>query len=389
MLPATANYNQQGALRNFLSLYNLTISDGDASNNNGSWEELVVKNDGARKALFGGGTQATSLIQHVWVGDNGGDEQFNSLPAIRKVVDALGILVGKSDAHQNHFHVDIRTPDRVAITPPPAQLLAGEGVNSETSLTGLNAEDVARFVEQAQTELNIEQGETTVFTLDIPDVPQHYASVMVAQSNQAAAGKERAIGICYAVDYNTSEMLISDGLGPQFVAKSYFWNYENKKEVALPSPDDAELVVQPKHGKVDYVKYPSGLLHPQYVPDAGYIGDDKLVFKVKVDGKIVRVHYLLKVTDKGADSLAAEGICKKTGSHWKISLPNTPVDNLAMQPLLDSAGISGAVTVNLADLAGGAVGQAVGNTITLDDNAAGHNWFIDPTDGTPSHSTRP
>ncbi len=37
------------------------------------------------------------------------------------------------------------------------------------------------------------------------------------------------------------------------------------------------------------------------------------------------------------------------------------------------------VMLNIADLPGGAVGQTVGTTITLDDNAAGYGWFIDPT----------
>jgi VCBS repeat-containing protein len=48
-----------------------------------------------------------------------------------------------------------------------------------------------------------------------------------------------------------------------------------------------------------------------------------------------------------------------------------------------SSGASGldlnAVNVTFADLPNGAVGQAVGNTITLDTNAAGHNWYIDTT----------
>jgi len=41
-------------------------------------------------------------------------------------------------------------------------------------------------------------------------------------------------------------------------------------------------------------------------------------------------------------------------------------------------GISG-ITLNIADLPGGAVGQTVGTNITLDDNAAGNGWFIDTT----------
>ncbi|MBU0621288.1 MAG: matrixin family metalloprotease [Gammaproteobacteria bacterium] len=41
----------------------------------------------------------------------------------------------------------------------------------------------------------------------------------------------------------------------------------------------------------------------------------------------------------------------------------------------------GSVGVTFSDLAGGALGQTIGSTITLDTNAAGFNWFIDPTPG--------
>lgn len=37
------------------------------------------------------------------------------------------------------------------------------------------------------------------------------------------------------------------------------------------------------------------------------------------------------------------------------------------------------VSVNIAALLGGAIGQITGTNITLDDNAAGYNWFIDST----------
>jgi hypothetical protein len=38
----------------------------------------------------------------------------------------------------------------------------------------------------------------------------------------------------------------------------------------------------------------------------------------------------------------------------------------------------GGVTLNIADLPGGAVGQTTGTSITLDTNAAGYGWYVDP-----------
>ncbi|MGV8934697.1 MAG: Ig-like domain-containing protein, partial [Gallionellaceae bacterium] len=66
-----------------------------------------------------------------------------------------------------------------------------------------------------------------------------------------------------------------------------------------------------------------------------------------------------------------------------IRQPLTIADTTSMSALLgsglfDSSAYAG-ITLNFADLPSGAVGQTTGTTITLDTNAAGHNWFIDPT----------
>jgi hypothetical protein len=63
------------------------------------------------------------------------------------------------------------------------------------------------------------------------------------------------------------------------------------------------------------------------------------------------------------------------GSDYSDSLTSTLdtgiLSSLSVDPSL--------VTLNIADLPGGAVGQTVGTNITLDDNAAGNGWFIDTT----------
>ena len=58
-----------------------------------------------------------------------------------------------------------------------------------------------------------------------------------------------------------------------------------------------------------------------------------------------------------------------------------------MQPVFDAAlarwselgSAFGAVQVVVTDLPGAMLGQAVGQTIYLDRDAAGHGWFVDPT----------
>ena len=392
LLPTNGGNNQQGALRNFLSLYNLTISDGNPGNNNGSWEELnLVNGDAARKALFGGGTQDTSLIQHVFVGDGPtslGPANHNSLPLIRTVVNALGIKVGPSNAHENHFHVDMRTPTRVEIT---NNLSTASGTDSATDIvSSATVPDVASFIDQFKSDLDLQPGDVIMFSVDVPDLPPPYASVLVAQSNQvtmAAARKERAAGICYAIDYNSTPNENSSFLSPHTVAVDYFKRFE-KREVAAPQPTDIELITQPRHGKVVYQIYQDGLSYPVYIPDSRYVGDEKLVFRAKVDGTTIRLVYLLKVTDQGADLEGKQDfLCKKTGNFWKIAFnpTNDPSSgqSVTQSPVQLISSVIGLddISLKISNLAAGTIGQALDHSITLDDNAAGHGWFIDTTPG--------
>jgi hypothetical protein len=132
--------------------------------------------------------------------------------------------------------------------------------------------------------------------------------------------------MCTVVAYNptTGQRYSGSSLDPQSLATIYFGLYE-KREVARPPSSNVELISSPKHGKVKVYEASSEY---GYIPDPGYVGDDRLVFRVNVDGAPLRLVYLLKVTKMSVD---AEGVhdvlCKGTGTFWKISLnpddPNT------------------------------------------------------------------
>jgi hypothetical protein len=86
--------------------------------------------------------------------------------------------------------------------------------------------------------------------------------------------------------------------------------------------------------------------------------------------------------------------CGTTKSYWRISdsadgatfLSSWLVSNtLAANPSVPSTDsgysstlLSTAITIAIADLPGSEVGQTTGTSITLDTNAAGYGWYIDP-----------
>ncbi|MEO7623624.1 MAG: matrixin family metalloprotease, partial [Gallionella sp.] len=381
--------NQRDALRNFLSIYAMTIAD--TLPNNGTWEELPVVNGiVAKTALFGDGTQTKSLIQHVWIGE----ATKNTYPEILNVLSKLSIGAANADTHSTHFHLDLRTPGRRPIDPSPSNLLAGDAYATPS---GNLMQDL---ISQAQLELNFDKGNTKMFILDLPNVPPQNAPVMLAQAGANTAVGGRVLGVCAGVPASLAYQGIPYGLGPLGSARQYFQLYEGQN-IAIPPATQVTVVTAPKHGKfvVTPATSATGYARYTYEPEVGYLGKDSLTLKVELGEKSVTLKYFFNNQNVGDD--AADALCNDTGRRWKISYaPDTNItpvdyqspvitatatftDTAALAATLESSVLSNlaldtsAITFNIADLTGGAVGQTTGGNITLDTNAAGNNWFID------------
>ena len=94
------------------------------------------------------------------------------------------------------------------------------------------------------------------------------------------------------------------------------------------------------------------------------------------------------MTKLGADTAGVKDVlCKKTNELWKISIvPDSLSITQLVLPRFDDLpvlmhSIASDVRVNIAALAGQSLGQSTSTNITLDDDASGHNWFIDTTPG--------
>jgi len=105
----------------------------------------------------------------------------------------------------------------------------------------------------------------------------------------------------------------------------------------------------------------------EYRSEPGYLGKDKAIFMAEYQGKRYRI-VLDVIVSVGIDDYDPQ--CPPPpGKLIKITKPSSGFNGYDLN----------SVTVTFADLPGSAVGQTTGNFITLDDNAAGHNWYIDPT----------
>jgi hypothetical protein len=250
---------------------------------------------------------------------------------------------------------------------------------------------------QLQADFNIQQGETDMLIMDMPNVPPQAAPVLM----QTAAVMQKipskpdteslygSMGAC-VVSPSLEKMGIGSGtsltnglsLYPQGTALRRLPEAVN--DVALQKAAkyaSVQIFQQPKHG---IIVSKDGDFY--FVPDKGYVGNDKVVFLVNIDGRNVKTVYYIKVIDvesnPGNFDYLYNKYCPQGTNDWQISANATDTTTLAsilgttLATTLD-ANTTG-ITVNIADLPNAAIGQTTGTAITLDTNAAGYGWYIDP-----------
>jgi hypothetical protein len=249
--------------------------------------------------------------------------------------------------------------------------------------------------------------------MDMSGIPPQQAPIIMAQAAQPST-KELygTVGGCFLSPIATQINPENDkngnySLSPRSYAGNIFSrgpgmdplfgiDYENGKVTVLQPP---------KYGSLSQ-NLSSSDQYISYYPNPSFVGNDKVVFLVNIEGYKVKVVYYIKVnahysSDINPDPYRTD--CPYPSNWWKISQdPNgnstlTAVDYLpsftgnsasvtgsTLASVL-SKGLSNSllantsgITLNIADLPGGAVGETTGTSITLDSNAAGYGWYVDP-----------
>ena len=220
----------------------------------------------------------------------------------------------------------------------------------------------------------------------IPDFkinPTLVAALGLSASLTAVAAENFALGIC-----NTARQNHPANIYPIFSARSYFFDHRKGlfKDNFLEGAK-VKLLVPPKHGTLENRDSNKDLKEESsqynYLPKAGFVRTDRFVMQVEKSGIKLRIYYVMKALD---DVEAVVGYCPK--DVWKISqsdFDSGSQDYAAWQRASQLSTLLATASQALTgfhDLPGGAVGEAVGEgpsaQITLDTNAAGHGWYIDP-----------
>jgi hypothetical protein len=191
-----------------------------------------------------------------------------------------------------------------------------------------------------------------------------WAGQIVEQDGGAFAGDgDYAMGRILVPALTSVEDLTSSG-----------WLKKNGINSSAPKAI-ATIETAPKHGSIEAL--PDGEF--RYTPNKGFLGKDFVSFIVDIEGKKTRLNYELRIVKEIFDPKGQNS----TPSDTRLALRGDLTawfDQSAISALLASASN---VTLHVADLPGSSVGQTTGTgpsaAITLDKDAAGHGWYIDPT----------
>jgi hypothetical protein len=257
-----------------------------------------------------------------------------------------------------------------------------------------------------------------------PDMPpqavtQEQVAVVTATSTSAAKVQQKTFGVCelfYATEDDRGEIHDTsvNSLHPAAYMDSFL---PSKMQDLLNSRGSGgidwdwyvqwaesftvTILTKPAHGKFVNLRNDPKLHDLQYLPNKDYVGKDRV--DVLVEGKddqgrlialtlkyfinVLPEKELFKISDKGTGAILQtfKKLCGVGKGVWTISEAPPSLS----YPSGQTANPLGALLANacqnlsFADLTGGALGETTGTgttaQITLDDNAAGHGWYIDYT----------
>ena len=152
------------------------------------------------------------------------------------------------------------------------------------------------------------------------------------------------------------------------------------------------LLEAPAHGKVGAygewsltvgVPAQMGSSSMNYRPAQDYVGKDRALFLVDVYNKQYKVIVNFWVTPTVYDVPQGDTFCRTQNFGLTDALPSYTSSWMRSADLSAFLAAASGVSYTFSDLPGTAVGETTGEganaSITLDTNAAGHNWYIDPT----------
>lgn len=405
---------QQSALKDFLSMYavvrddaaqgtvvagsrgSLAITNSTVTRNG---QSVDVSSD-VRTALFGNGTATNALIRRVLIGGRGVQ---NPLTNIRNSLTNLGITNGTSSGHQNHFHIYLRPPTAMGIAVGARNLEASANFQTatiETDTYSVREREVttSQYTENLMIDAFIN---TSLADFDRPAI----VSVVTAASQPV-----KEITYCRDIMLSVDEGRNNIALFNHPILKSISKDQKTATVTLIQSPKFGGIYFIPDVFKKNDSYLPLNQQRREvsidrsswhYDTNLQRTDKDRAVFEIEAGSKKYRLTVNFWIAGIAEENIDNHTECKKL----KMHLPDKKLSG-SIQQWHDSADISAYISaasqvtytfvslltliasaqqtlVGFTDLPATALGQTVGEgaaaSITLDQNAAGHGWYVDPT----------
>ena len=343
--------NQKAAMQEFLSLYALT--QGDGITGNGTWDDLPVKNDGARAALFGNGSMLDFLSQvHIgggrtYTNSSGQIVHENPYLNINEILGRLGILSTPVAAHQNHFHVFLNPPAVKEIGVNHLLADASLAASADTITTATLPADTQGLLDYTQT---LVEGEEFMFTMDVPYVPVQDTPIVLAQAAapDATTQPDYLLKACEEKPSAGGLITAMNMVSPADLLATQIGNRSNRYiDPATTATIKITLLQGTTHGKLIPQPPANGRVYYEYRSEPGYEGQDQVVFMAEFEGKRYKIVIDLIVSmviDENSPQCPPAKLIKVNGK---------PVSGSSTYDLNS--------TVNIAALDGVSIGQTLTN----------------------------
>ena len=317
-------------------------------------------------------------------------ENGNSYENIAGAMNRLGFSVKGENDYKDKFGLALKARAPVL----PERLLQADAMP-----LNLN-QDLLVNLAQAM-ELSIKE---IAMVVDMPAYDSGASVIYVAAKAQASQRTTKnalnKLGVCSEYRANANH-----SVSPMDSAVHYFQKYKKGPEVEVLKPNgvlgfqtDSKLIVvkPPMHGSLmlsmpDATENNLRKYNYQYIPNKDYVGLDNFDFEVSLNGKSLRIYYQIEVYAEDVN-MNHVGYCNWDNQKYyrKISQSGQPDalsgDLAAWQRSANLSALIASAQQTLAgftDLPGTALGQTIGEgafaQINLDQNAAGHGWYGDPT----------
>ena len=316
----------------------------------------------------------------------------NPYENINAALNGVGFKVTQSEGYEKQFGLTLRSRQLVPIAPSPGLLQTQEeiAVRSESVIFGMS-DSLIDLVQAAQESLGLTTEVVNMYLYDLPAPNQAVEQVMVMAKSQVLSTKN-VLGICHTVFANRNYDENQINFDSVIDANSYFGIKGGHFKFTKPT---VTIIQQPKRGQLIEIDGESFSGHSWKYVTQLWVGKDvkdSIIVEVKQGATRVRLHYFIKITDDMYTPTcqgAARIISKSSVTDANVTNDLAAWTRTAqLSALLASASQS---LTDFTDLPGTAVGQNVGEgaaaSITLDTNAAGHGWYIDPTPLDPSTSS--